>query len=629
MSVISFRQLISPYSALLGAVLLLAAVGIIFQIAGSGTLWSVPGFLPQIALIFSLALSLFPEAGRKTMAGTVRRAKLSLLLGVSAIALPVIPLSVTWAGLHPYYSHIGGVVPWSDAAGYYVGAESLLHTGNLDTWSQRRPLNAILLAVRFVLSGEDFRGAMVIQAGLFGLSALAASWVVAKSYGIRVGIALYALLFAFAALYLPTTLSEALGITLGCVAFTALWIAVERKSLFVYVLGLFFLAVAFSARPGAMLTLVTLIVAAGRIFRQERPLGITAIGVAVGTVAAALAINRILLHLYGDGTGASFSNFSTVLYGLVVGGKGWTQVYADFPILGTLPESAAAKFIYQQAWERFTSAPWLAVKAVAVGMVVEPLRYLAQMARLLFLGSDGDLKVPAVLVALVALPLALVVGMGLIRWMKSERSPELAALFGYFWLGFWLSLPFFYMDGGIRSVAATHPLAAATIVLALFRPTSRFPTSGWRGASVLLVAVAAILVVVVVSMPALMPSKPAQQQAAITWSCPDGERAVRIRMDGGTPRVEMRLLSPMGPPCTGLCEFSAVPPTNEGRGLFNQLRYPKNFALVYDAVSDSWLYVVGTLPAAGEVLGCAEGMREGKQVLWRLNDSDRRGGGGG
>jgi len=622
MSAFLYRHAIPSYRVLLGATLLLAAFSIAFQVFGSGTLWAAPGFFPQITLILALGAFLFPVPGVAASAGIANRAVPWQLLGAAAMLLPIAPLLITWAGLHPYYSSIGGVVPWSDAGGYYVGAEHLLHVGELDAWSQRRPVNAILLALRLALTGEDFRGAMVIQAGLFGVSALAASWAVARSCGIRAGIAMYALLFAFAALYLPTTLSEALGVTLGSVALVALWIAVERKSLFIYCLGLFFLSFALSARPGAMLVLASLTVAAGRLFRQDRRFNGAAFGGAVSVVVLAFAYNRILWQLYGDGTGASFSNFSTVLYGLVVGGKGWTQVYADYPLLGTLSESAASEFIYRQAWERFTDMPWVAAKAVLVGMVVEPIQYLVQMARLIFLGSDGDLRVPLVLVAPIATSFVLAVGAGLARWMKEARRSELAAFLGYFWIGIWLSLPFFYMDGGIRSVAATHPIAAVTIVLALSGSKVERTNVGWRGVTGLLAAVAVILALVVVLVPAVMPIFPVQQKITPVWRCPEGVQAVQVQIGRGIPRIAMRPFSSQGLPCTGLCKFPAVPPTNEGRNLFSRLRYPQDLILAYDAVSDGWLYVTAPSLDVGdsdlEIKGCGKAMRDGKQVLWGL-----------
>jgi hypothetical protein len=62
-----------------------------------------------------------------------------------------IPLIYKWqtAGFYGYL--IGGLLPWSDAAGYYSGAQHLIYDGYLTSWATRRPLFSGFLTVVLLL----------------------------------------------------------------------------------------------------------------------------------------------------------------------------------------------------------------------------------------------------------------------------------------------------------------------------------------------------------------------------------------------------------------------------------------------------------------------------------------------
>ena len=99
---------------------------------------------------------------------------------------------------------------------------AVLINGHLDPWNLRRPINASFLAVRLRLAGGDLRGALVIQALLLGLVSLLAARGVARVAGQLAGLTMFGGLFAFASQYVSVTLSEALGVILGTLAFTVL-----------------------------------------------------------------------------------------------------------------------------------------------------------------------------------------------------------------------------------------------------------------------------------------------------------------------------------------------------------------------------------------------------------------------
>src|SRR4029077_18245552 len=52
-----------------------------------------------------------------------------------------------------------------------------------------------------------------------------------------------------------------------------------------------------------------------------------------------------------------FSNFSYTLYGLIVGGKPWTQALADHPELGLLADPERTRAVYGLAWSALVEHP--------------------------------------------------------------------------------------------------------------------------------------------------------------------------------------------------------------------------------------------------------------------------------
>src|SRR5262249_5582319 len=138
---------------------------------------------------------------------------------VLAIVAFLLPAFHSWTTVQPIWPGGGalvlGVLPWSDAGDYYNSAEGLLIEGSLDAWSQRRPLNAALLATRLALLNHDLRLALLLQAILLGLSSYVLAQTVARLLGGIAGLATFALLYAFGHHFVHLTLSEALGLTLG------------------------------------------------------------------------------------------------------------------------------------------------------------------------------------------------------------------------------------------------------------------------------------------------------------------------------------------------------------------------------------------------------------------------------
>ena len=258
------------------------------------------------------------------------------LIGISLFFLPLIHAWMVYPfgveSLHTNYAALGGIIPSSDANGYYVGANTLLERGVLDYWNIRRPLNAALLAVRLWLANNNFQIAIIIQTLLCSISCLLVTKSVSRTCGKLSSTIALVVLFLFAYLFIPTTLSETLGLTIGCLAFVILWEAMEVQRWWLFFIAGLMLTVGLNARAGAFFILPILILWLGHNFRKTSKSfqfnwlfsSVFVLGIVSGFI-----YNLVLIKLYGFGSsGAIHANFSHTLFGLVSGGKTWSYIYS-------------------------------------------------------------------------------------------------------------------------------------------------------------------------------------------------------------------------------------------------------------------------------------------------------------
>jgi hypothetical protein len=393
---------------------------------------------------------------------------LSVAAFVSVVVLCLLLLLISWTnGGTQDYSAIGGLLPYSDAAGYFDGAERLLHDGVLTSWAERRPLNSAFFAARLFVSGENFYYAMAIQALVAATALFLASNAIAKVQGAAVALVFFAINFSFLSSCLYRSLSEPLGISLGLISFALYCPSIAHRNMTHYALATFFLTLALLTRAGAMFELPASIFFAMLFFADNWRRRCAALAATCAAIAGGWLLNAVLVRTYGTG-GGLLSNFSYVIYGLSQGGKTWSQAMIDFPQLSG-NESQIATFLYHRAFESVVSNPLLLVTGVAKSL----LRSLAYLPSHIFhlLGDMSDDGLPpkpiqTLVLAALLIPATLY---GTFRAI-SERRTTLTQfhLFLLFHVaGFIVSLPFFYQDGGIRLTAATFPFLAAAVAIAL------------------------------------------------------------------------------------------------------------------------------------------------------------------
>jgi hypothetical protein len=551
-----------------------------------------------------------------------------------SVMLSMLPVFICWSGgAPPNYNVIGELIPWSDANGYFWGAEHLLHEGTLDAWNQRRPLNAAFFAARMAFIDENFSYALLLQAIFFGVAAFLATYAVARTHGKIAAIVMYAITYAFAAIYLPVTMSECFGLTLGLLAFALLWNGAYELRLSLYVAGVFMLTLALLARAGAMLVLPAFVFCAAYLFRGRLGSGLyPAMATGVAIVLAWL-VNKSFLLLYGGGENEMvLANFSFVFYGLAAGGKGWMQVMSDYPQINAMSEAAGNAFVYDKALSLVMSEPLLLFQGLLKNLLMSPIYFFGHMIRVLVEQSDGSTafsKLNYIIGAAVITPTFL---WGSVRFIRNRQSETrgLFVLLLCFLLGFLLSLPFFYMDGGVRSTAATYPFVAAIFAMALlgwrnvpvnFAPqlkTSRYKI--WMplflGSSIILAAMVG----------PMLGHRIIEKPQVPKVSCQAGEQQIVIRLGNNAAYLDIiddNKIRSFVPQIRK--ENFVISDFNENAATWRTIHAPLTLLSGYDIAAKLHRYVVGPLGFVSQGHGyramCARNISNDKYPIWDMGSS--------
>ena len=252
--------------------------------------------------------------------------QITLMFGLFAISL-----IYKWQYAYNDGEIIGGLLPWSDASGYYGAASRLVSGLLIIDWGAHRPLFISLLAVVLRLSGGDFMVTLILLTFMNVIAVVMAIQAVKRWYG-AVGAAVYLLIgYEFYERFAGKAMTEQLGFALGNLALFFLLVGVQSRSFWRTLFGLGLLTFALIARAGAFFILPALILWTAYYFRRQVVFW-RSVGLAVVVVMAAFILNNFLARITaGRHQGAIFSNYSYTLYGLASGNKGWYQIIFDHP----------------------------------------------------------------------------------------------------------------------------------------------------------------------------------------------------------------------------------------------------------------------------------------------------------
>jgi hypothetical protein len=390
-----------------------------------------------------------------------------------AICLSIVPILATWSLAESYGNNVGGLLPIFDSGAYYNGAEHILDTGKLDSWNERRPLTAIFLSVRLLVTNFDFRSTLLLQAMILGISAFFVALAISRTFGKCAGFVMFIVLFALSSIYLPQNLSESTGFIFGCLSFSLAWLGIFEHNLLSYLSSLFFLTIGFMVRPGPFLLFPALMLFAGFFFSGEKRFNWINFVLSFFPIGFGMFFNQCLIWLYGEGNGLLLGNYATTFYGLAAGGKGWQQYLIDFPYESrNYSEGQLYSFLYKKSLELIYTNPLRFITTIFSGYITEPIHLINQLYQILteysnnsMINHYGFLLFSIILICVL---------FGIFRFFLYSKLKSIKYLFLIFIVTTFLSLPFFFQDGGIRTLVIIFPYFAISIVIGIF---------GWRSRS--------------------------------------------------------------------------------------------------------------------------------------------------
>lgn len=433
---------------------------------------------------------------------------------------------------------VAGVLPISDAAGYYGCANGLIDLGHFADgyagWCNHRPIYLGMLASLLVIGGRYLQIALLMQAALVAASlALVVREALRLAGVLGAGFAL-AVLLAFAAkTCFLTTATESAGLALGTLALALLLRAAEQGSRALAFAGMTLMSVALNARAGAFVVLPLLLLWSGLLARQKGYGVWRTMCSAVAAVAVGFMVEYLLVAIGGASSGAAHGSFAYTLYGLAVGGKTWVQLAIDHPEIARLPTDAArSQAVYRAAFDAIRDRPFAIVGALVRNFGSNLVDTATFGVGTRFARSAG--WAPLAIVA--AIPWLAGVASILVR-PRDLRHTLLGAMVA----GSLLSGAIIVQDGGVRVFAATiggdAVVAALGIATILRRLAGDRPQAGETIAAAspaMTLGLTAVLLALTVApftpLQRAMALAPLTEPSAAGPSCDAGESSVLVRL---------------------------------------------------------------------------------------------------
>lgn len=392
---------------------------------------------PSLLILIAFATRRFPAVSRNQM------------LALVAVVLSLIVLWWTWREGLSNWNFIVGILPSSDAAGYFSDAQKILAGQPLSDFASRRPLFAAFFAGLLGIAGNDLQAALLLTTLLVMVALALCVRLLPTPHVLTTVFVL--VIFLYYRRFVGTTLTEHLGLGLGLMAFGCLARGVRDRVRLLIAAGMFLLALALNARAGAFFMLPLLMLwfahveaSPGRIISWKW------LAVLVLAVAAGFAANRAVLLLLGGQAAAAFSNFAYVFYGLVYGGD-WTLASAQHPELATLSANAHAAAIFSLALQHMADQP--------ISMLVGAIRAWAVFLPTVYVFAASHHPMAISLVPYFVLSVLAAFGL----WLcVRDRRDSLASMILVALAGIWISVPFVppWDSDQMRAYAAGIPFLA-------------------------------------------------------------------------------------------------------------------------------------------------------------------------
>jgi hypothetical protein len=533
----SFCSQLSPLGFLLFLLSILVSIGtIIFPLVGNN-------------LDFFLKSRIFPPLNER---------RIIFILMTLGICLYCIPLFTTWSTGELHLGNVGGLLPIFDAGLYYSGAEHVLDLGNVSGWNEKRPITSIFLATRLLLTNFDFRSTLILQAILAGISAFIVALSVSRTFGKSSGFVMFAALFAFSAFYLSDNMSESPGFIFACLSFSLLWLGIFNRNRISFLFGVFFLTISFVTRPGPFLIFPAIIIFAGVFFNDKKRFSWRNSFLSTLVIGAGVFLSQCIIWLYGEEKGFMSGNFATILYGLAAGGKGWQQYMVDFPYqYAHYSENELYAFLYSKSFELISANPQQFLKTILGLYIILPMNFFNDLYDITLFSTFKVLSGFEYVIFSIAIILIII---GIFRFFLYSPLQPIKILFSLIFLTTFISMPFYFLDGTIRTLVILTPYFGLGAVIGMIGLRSRSDiskkTSGLNAPTSFTFTIPVIIgIIIIISLfltPAIGPmikhdllnDNPENSQPV----CTQNETFFLMRVDAGIPYLEIMNENSTSPP---------------------------------------------------------------------------------
>ena len=240
-----------------------------------------------------------------------------------AIVLSVYSVSAIWAGVPRAddlnWASIAGLIPFSDANGYFAATHDQAKDGSWNVISLRRPLAAAFRSTMMYAAGFAYANAILLQVTLLACAAFVAARAVGLWRGVYAGLVFFSLSYVTVRLFLPTFLTEPLGLFWALLAIPFLVASLRDGSLKNGLLGFAMIVVGLSMRPGAMFVIAALGLWLVWRFGENARQRLLAAAYAAAIFALVAGASQLVNRAYGGDSTVTGSNFSYTLCGLSIG----------------------------------------------------------------------------------------------------------------------------------------------------------------------------------------------------------------------------------------------------------------------------------------------------------------------
>jgi hypothetical protein len=377
---------------------------------------------------------------------------------IAACAL-VFCISAMWAGIarpgDPHYANIGGLIPFSDAGYYLAAAFDQVRDGTWNALALRRPLAGGFRSVLLIFGNFSLPSMLILQACLVAGAVYFATRAIVAWRGIWAGIAFFALTYIFDRIFVPTTLTEPLGIFWALLSIPFFIEALRYHSARAALLAFAMTAVALMTRMGSMFTLPALLVWLVWQFGQGAAAKLRICAAAIGILLGVFGLHSLLQSAYGAGPSPSTGNFSYTLCGLSMGTT-WDGCLKKLasegtPVVGS--EDAQARQLYSAAWKNLRADPGPFFSRLTEGVQTFATDYPSVMWK----GHGRAVDLPAWLFPNVLAAMSLI---GLLYGATQRAKAVELTFWTLLWASIVASSSVVYLEDGSRVLAASHPMMA-------------------------------------------------------------------------------------------------------------------------------------------------------------------------